>query len=527
MKGRKYMVNIVSVQDAVKLIKDNDTIAINGVGWLANPSEFYGALETRFLETNSPKDLTLLSACGIGGRELFELASRLSHPGLVKKIIAGHWDTFREFHQSVADNKIEAYNLPQGTISLLLHAAASRRPGILSKIGLKTMIDPRQTGGALNSISKDEMVSLIEIGGTEYLFYKSIYPDIAVIRGTTADPRGNITFEKEAILLDPLAMAQAVKNNGGKVIVQVERLTDRAAYPSEVKIPGQLVDAIYLAPQQKQTFFDDYNPLYSGEIRAPKYTMDEQRKLALNIMTNKADNKRGFSDRVIARRAALEINEGDFINLGIGIPTMVGLETVDMGILNNDNLVFTVETGTIGGVPASDYAFGSCLNADAIYDQASQFEFYEGGGLDVSFVGALEIDHCGNVNSSRCGNKIFGIGGFNYVTQTPKKVIVCSKFQQGSDLIIDGDKTNIVNGRINKFVKDVEYICLSAEYSRDKGQEIIYITERAVFKLCDGGLEITEIFPGLDIQKDIIAYMPFKPTISEKLKTFDSICYKF
>jgi len=519
------MEKIKSIQEAVNLIKDNDTIVINGMGWIANPVEFYRALEKRFLESGHPRDITLLSSCGIGGREHFELANRLSHPGLVKKIIAGHWDSYRAFHKRITNNEIEAYNPPQGVVSLLLHAATRRVPGILSKIGLKTMIDPRQTGGALNSISKEEIVSLTKIGGEEYLFYKTIFPDIAVIRGTTADPRGNITFEKEALVLDPLVTAQAAKNNGGKVIVQVERVTDRAANPMHVKIPGQLVDAIYLAPNQKQTQFDQYNPLFSGEIRAPKFLLAEQQKLALQIANDKTKAKRGASARVIARRAALEIKEDDFINIGIGIPTMIGLEAVTMGIAS-DKLVFTVESGSMGGIPAFDYSFGACINADAIYDQTAQFEFYEGGGLDITFIGALEIDAHGNVNSTRIDDKIFGLGGFNFVTQTPKKVVICSKFQQGSDLIIDGDVIRAVNGSKNKFVKNVQCISLSAEYAREEAQEIIYITERAVFKLGANGLEMTEVLPGLDIQKDILNYMPFRPIISKDLKTYNPICYQ-
>jgi len=517
------MEKFMSARQAVELIKDEDIVAVNGMGAIATPEAFFNALEERYLESQSPKNIGFYAPCGLGGRTERKNASLLSHPGLIGLMIIGHWDTYRHFFDAVNNNEIEAYNLPQGILSLNLHNAAAKRPGFLSKMGLKTFIDPRQDAGALNSISKRKFMELMTIDGKEYLFYKTIFPDVCVIRGTTADPRGNITFEKEALLLDPLATAQAVKNNKGKVIVQVERFSSAPANPKHVRIPGQLVDAVIVCPGQMQTDKEQYNPLYSGEIKAPDFMMEIHMNEILDRNIN-SEYKRSIADRIIARRAALELRDNDMINLGIGIPTLMGIEAYSMGILN-DSITFTVESGTIGGTPVGDYAFGASMNADAIYTQAEQFEFYEGNALSISCVGALEIDKLGNVNVSKIGDKIFGIGGFNFVTQTPHRVVVCAKFNRGSGYNIDNGLLVPFDGFESKFCKQVESVSLSAEFAMEEKQEITYVTERAVFKLTNSGIKLTEIAPGLDIEKDVLQQMPFKPILDENIKIMPEICF--
>lgn len=515
---------VVSAQAAAGLIKDGDTVAINGMGWHGNPGLFFNTLEQRFLDTGSPKGITLFSTCGIGGRKSHELANRLAHEGLVGELICGHYDSMRDFFPLIESNKIEAYNLPQGILSLNLHNAVRRSPGLLTKIGLKTSVDPRLEGGSLNEVSRKKYVEDVNFNGEELLFFKTIYLDACVIRGTTADINGNITFEKETLQNDALVTAQAVRNNGGKVIVQVERLSDSHANPQMVKIPGELVDAIYLDPDQKQTISEIYNSLYSGEIYAPMKTIEE------NMLQTIADGdkmtvKRLAADRIIARRAGLELRKGDVVNLGIGIPTSIGLELCDIGQLNLNEVTFSVELGMLGGVPAGEAAFGAVINADAIYDQAAQFEFYEGGGLDIAFVGALEIDRKGNVNVVKIGDKLFGLGGFNHVTETPKRVVVCFKFMNGSGYEHSSGDFSLVDGNSCKLVEQVEHISFNGERALEKGQKVLYITERGVFELSQTGLMLKEIAPYVNLEKDILSHLKFKLAISPELKMMDPICF--
>jgi propionate CoA-transferase len=518
------MKKIGDVETAAGLIKDGDIVAVNGAGYLANPELFFASLEKRFLETGSPRSLTLMSSGGTGGRDDCTHASRLHHPGLVSRLIVGHWDSLRHFMPAVYENKIEAYNLPQGILSYNMHNAAARRPGLMSKIGLHTFLDPRQNGAGLNDVSREELIRLMEWDGEEYLFYKTVYPTVAVIRGTTADPDGNITMEKEAIYIDPLATAMAVKNNGGKVIVQVERLSANYARQTDVRVPGQFVDAIFLSPDQWQTAAEAYNPYYSGELRAPPFLLRQFIQSSMDHNFNGAF-KRSECDRIIARRAAQELKKGEFINLGIGIPMLLGLEAVNMGIID-DSVTFSLENGSLGGIPVGDFAFGAVINASALYDQTAQFDFYEGHGLDFTGIGALEIDRFGNVNVTRKGKRIFGIGGFNFTT-TAKRIAVCAKFQVGSGCHMENGRMVYTNGTTGRFVPDVELICLSAGVARQSGQKITYVTERGVFVLGERGLILTETGRDIDPEKDILSQLPFSVEVSPHLKTMSPECYSF
>ena len=367
-------------------------------------------------------------------------------------------------------------------------------------------------------------MELHEVDGEEYLFYRTVRPDVCVLRGTTADPEGNITLEKEVNVSDSLALAMAVHNNGGLVMVQVERLSAQHASPKDVRIPGALVDAIWLSPNQCQTNHPGYNPYYSGELRAPEDMV--ARMCEDNLRRERLPGKPlTAAERIIARRAALELKDSFLVNLGIGTPMLAASEARQMGILDRRHHI-SIETGVMGGIPAPD-AFGAVVNADAIYDQAAQFDFYEGGGLDATFVGAMEIDRQGNVNVSRKGDILVGLGGFNHVTFAAKKVVVCSKFRRGSGYAGENGRIQVVDGTGDKFVQEVEYISMNAPYYRSLGKRIVYVTERAVFELGENGLILTEIAPGLHPYFSVQALMPFPVQVSERLRPMPDICFRF
>jgi propionate CoA-transferase len=516
---------IVSVDDAVSHIKDGDILTVNGMMWVGGCEPFYPALEERFLKTGSPKNLTLFSACGLGHTMATgtqpALANRLAHPGLVKKIVTSHVQSLSDFHPMILNNEIEAYIVSQGTVAAMLHSAARRVPRAITKVGLQTFLDPRHKGGALNDVSREQLAEIDTIDGEEFLFYKTIFPDVCLIRGTTVDAAGNISCEHETVLFDPLVMAQAAKNNGGIVIVQVERADGGFANAHEVRIPGKLVDYVYVDPNQKQTNACTYNGAYCGQVRSP---LD---MVAKSISEDMKDaTGRPLADRVITRRAALEINKGDILNLGIGLPVTIGLEAVDMGIVNLNEVTFTIELGVFGGVPAGGKDFGVTINPDAIYDQNSQFEFYEGGGLDKTFVGVLELDSFGNDNVVKIGNKIIGVGGFNYVTQMAKCVVFCTKFMSKSGYTKTNNGFVPFSGGAKKLVEAVENITYNGEIARKNKQRALYITERCVFESGEDGIVLTEISPYVDLQKDILDVLDFKTVISKNLKTMPEICFK-
>ncbi|GAA0182917.1 hypothetical protein SH2C18_51980 [Clostridium sediminicola] len=518
------MFSVMDKNEAMKLVESGDTVVINGFGSLVHPEEFDEALGDRFLKTGEPRDLSFIFAAGQGVWDENRFIDRLSHEGLVKKVISGHWQPMLRLCKLAVENKIEAYNLPMGAIVHLFRASAAKKPGIITKVGLKTFADPRIGGGGLNEISKEELVKVIEIDGEEYLFYKSFKPNVAFIRGTTADPNGNITMEKEVAFLDALSMAQAVKANDGNVIVQVERLSSIPANPKNVKIPGILVDAVVVAPEQKQTIIETYNQTYSGELRVPD---NEIKTVVENVkkLNSSGGKKRKLEHLIVARRAARELHSNCVVNLGIGIPEMVAVVADKEKIA--ENVTFTVESGTIGGVASSGFSFGAAINPDVIYDQAYQFDFYDGGGLDITFVGAMEADKAGNVNVSRLGEKIIGVGGFVDITQCAKKVVYCFTFSNGGLKVEykDGKLNIIEEGKYLKFTNEVDQISFSGDFARETEQEVIYVTERCVFKLLPEGLTLTEVAPGISIEEDILEKMPFRPIISDNIKTMDISCF--
>ena len=515
----KVMKKLMPAEEAVKLIKSEDTVAINGFGSLCYPEALSEAFGKRFQATGEPKNLNYFFGPGLGEAREDRLIDQISYEGMVKTVVASHIIKMLGLNKLVRENKIEGYNLPFGAISHMFRAAAGRKPGILTKVGLKTFADPRNTGGAMNKISKEAWTEVMNIHGEEYLFYKSPKVDVALIRGTTADCNGNITFEKEAFYIDPYSTAMAAKANGGKVIVQVERISAERANPRDVKIPGIIVDAIIVDPTQMQTMIEAYNPAYTGDIVIPDCEIPAMLEEVARLTSSVGKKPRSLVHKIIARRSALELKENAVVNLGIGIPELVPAAAREMGV--PDDMTLTIEAGLIGGVPSGGLSFGASINPEVCQESAAMFDLYDSGALDITFVGAMQVDQKGNVNVGMSGDKLIGVGGFVNLTQSAKKCVFCVAFG-GKIEMKDGKMTILEQGKYPKFSEYVDQISASGEFAIDSGQQFIFVTERCVFYLLPEGMTITEIAPGLDIEKDIIAHMPFRPVISKDLKVMDS-----
>jgi propionate CoA-transferase len=495
---------IVTAAQAVRLIHSGNTVATGGFVGIGFAEEVAIALEDWFLSGDAacPKDLTLMYAAGQGDGKTRGL-NHLAHAGLVRRAIGGHWGLVPGLQKLAVNNEIEAYNLPQGVISHLFRDIAAHKPGHLSRIGLGTFVDPRFGGGKLNARTTQELVRLMEIEGEAFLFYKALPVDVAIVRGTTADPDGNITMEREALTLESLAIAMAARNSGGLVIVQVERMAERGSLNArQVKIPGVLVDCVVLAAPENhpQTFGTRYNPAFSSEIRVPA---GQAQPFELGLR------------KIIARRAALELQANSVVNLGIGMPEGVAAVAAEEKV--TDLMTLTAEPGVIGGVPAGGLDFGAAVNAQAVIDQPYQFDFYDGGGLDVAFLGLAQADAQGNVNVSKFGPKLAGAGGFINISQSTRKVVFVGSFCAGeSEVRVQGGQLRIVrDGKARKFVREVEHRTFSGQHASASGQEVLYVTERCVFRLVGGGLQLIEVAPGVDVKRDIVDRMDFVPLIDQ------------
>ncbi len=492
----------VSAAEAISVIRDGDTVAVSGFVGVGTPDELLIALEQRFLETGHPRDLTLVFAAAPGDGKDRGL-NRLAYKGLIKRGIGGHWALVPKLAKMAVDNDIEAYNLPLGCISQLYREIAGAKPGMLSKVGLRTFVDPRLQGGKINSRTEEDLVSLQVIDGKEWLFYKSFPIDAALLRATTADPTGNATMEREALKLDATSMAMAAHNSDGVVIVQVERTAIRGSLnPNRVQIPGALVDCVVKSSRENhmQTYATPYNHAFSGELRHP-----------LESIPNLPLDQR----KAIARRVAFELPIDGVVNLGIGMPEGVAGVAAEEGLL--DCVTLTAEPGVIGGMPQGGMDFGAALNPDAVIQQSLQFDFYDGGGLDMACLGMAQTDRHGNVNVSKFGSRFAGAGGFINISQNAGRLVLAGTFKAGGlETTIREGMLNILNeGHSMKFLGQVDQITFSGPFAAEMEQSVLYVTERCVFQNTPKGLELIEVAPGIDIERDILAHMEFEPIIGE------------
>ena len=508
------MAKIVTADEAIGGIPDGSTVLVNPM-----PSEeVYGAFGRVFEAKGHPRDLTVVWAAGLGPFSAERKGmNHFAYPGMTKRMIAGHVGLNHLVIAMIAGNQCEAYNLPQGVMTQLYREIAAHRPGLITTIGLGTFVDPRIEGGKMNERTRnaEDLVEVVHIGGQEALFYKTFHVDVGLVRGTTADPNGNLTCEDEALLMGDLDVAMAAKNCGGFVIAQVARVSDTPANPHYVSVPGILVDYVVVATSRKthpHTLFSEHEPSFTGAVRAP---LDKEvAPLPLNL------------EKVICRRAALELRPNMLVNLGVGIPMGVASVANEEGML--DTLTMTTEIGVIGGLPERGFNFGPARNPVAFITQPQMFDFYDGGGLDLTCVGLAQVDRQGNVNVSKLGSKLIGSGGFIDITQSARKCLFCGEFTAGGlETVIDNGKLVIrQEGKAVKFVDAVQQITFSGKTAAAKNQEVLFITERCVFKLTRDGLLLMEIAPGVDLESQILTRMQFKPVIPDPLPLMNPAIYR-
>lgn len=508
-------VSFVSATEAAGIITDNSTVANGGFVGIGVAEEVLMSLEERYKSTNSPKGLKLIYTAGQGDGKTKGL-NHFGQMGMLKTVVGGHWGLAPSLGKLATEEKIQGYNLPQGVISHIFRDLAAGKPGTLTHVGLETFVDPDISGGKINKITTEDVVSKMKINEKDYLYYdiQKIVPkiDFAVIRGTAADENGNISMSKEALTLETISIAMATRNSGGKVIVQVEKKVKAGSIdPKLVKIPGIMVDYVVISENptenHMQTFSEVFNETYVDS------SIDQgQAKIEFSL------NER----KIIARRCAMLLSkETKVLNYGIGMPEGIAVILNEEG--QEEFFTPTVEPGAIGGTPAGGLSFGAAAVPEAVIDQSYQFDFYNGGGLDMAFLGLAQCDKDGNINVSKFGPKIAGCGGFIDITQNAKEVVFCGTFTAGGLKIKCEDGKLVIEqeGKFKKFISDVEQITFSGNLAKRIGKKVFYVTERAVFELKQEGMVLTEIAPGIDLQKDVLDLMDFKPIIAEDLKTMD------
>ena len=525
---------LCSADEAVSLIEDGMTVVSGGFVGAAHPEALSVAVERRFLREGHPRGLTLVYAAGQGDGKTRGL-NHFGHEGLLRRVIGGHWGLLPKIGRLAIENKIEAYCFPQGVVCQLLRDIAAGRPGCITHVGLGTFIDPAQRGGRMNEVSPDDLIERVELLGKTWLLYKAFPVHIGLIRATAADPFGNLVMDEEAVLTEVLPIAQAVHNCGGRVLAQVKRLLDEPAPPNRVRVPGVLVDRIVVAGEGEHdlTFGEADNRSYYTARSAPippSTFRTPPAKAPLTLALSPEDGGEGTGGslttggpflkpmplderRIIAARACDELQAGAIANLGIGMPEGIARIAAERGLL--EAVTLTVESGPIGGMPAGGLSFGASVHPQAIIDQPAQFDFYDGGGLDFAALGAAQVDRFGNVNVSRFGSRLSGVGGFVNISQNARRLVFCGTFtSDGLEVEVSSGRLTIRReGRIQKFVNQVEQVSFSGEVARQKGQDVLYVTERAVFRLTADGLELIEVALGIDVQRDILDQMAFQPVV--------------
>ncbi|WP_346884903.1 acyl CoA:acetate/3-ketoacid CoA transferase [Clostridium sp. UBA4395] len=509
------LIKFIKAKDVASLISNGACVGVGGFIGIGVAEEIHIEIEKNFIDNGLPRDLTLIYAGGVGDG-ISKGLNHYAHEGLIKRVIGGHWGLVPKLQPLIVSEAIEAYNFPQGVIAQFLRDSAAGKPRTISKVGIGTFVDPDIDGGKLNKITKEDLVEKIKFDNEEYLAYKTQNVDVAIIKGTEVDEKGNVGFSKEPLSLESLSLAMNAKNNGGIVIVQVEKIVKSGALsPRDVKVPHILVDYVVVAENQEnhmQTFGTQFNELF---VRNDIKVKESEYKYPLN------------ERKVIARRAAMLLDSSkNVLNFGIGVPEVIA------EILREEKqehlFTPTIEPGAIGGTPLGGLDFGAAINPDAIIDQPYMFDFYDGGGIDMTFLGLAQCDKYGNINVSKFGPKIAGCGGFINITQNSREIVFCGTFTAGGLKveIINGQLKVLQEGRTKKFISDVEQITFNGSRAIKNKNKVAYITERAVFELRKEGLTLTEIAPGVDLEKDILRHMEFKPKISEKLKLMDEKIFK-
>ena len=491
----------VRAEELPGFVPDGATVGLTGSGVFLEPDAILFALEKSFLKTGHPRDLTVIHALGIGDGRISGL-NRLAHEGMVRKVIGGHWSWSPRMQSLARNNQLAAYSLPAGVISTLMRESGAGRPGLITKVGLGTFADPRIDGGRCNQRAQEELVELIDIGGTTYLRYKPVRIDVAIVRGSDVDRRGNVSFVREAAELDAAAIALAAHNTGGKVLCQVEKRLGARICPSRLaRLPGILVDAIFFAPNQKQSHWPDYDPHISGEAPTDREAQRRQPDLPQGLR------------RVIAERAMREIGTSCSVNFGFGIPG--GIPAL-LKAAKAATYWGTIEQGIHNGEMLDGNMFGAARDPDSIIPSVDQFDFYSGGGIDIAFLGMGELDASGNVNVSMLNGDLIGPGGFIDIAQTARKVVFCGTFEAKglrAKIAPDGEVLIRRYGEIPKLTQQVGHITFSGSQARREGQEVLYVTERAVFRLGKERVELIEVAHGIDPQRDVLERMKFEPRV--------------
>ncbi|HEY4355814.1 MAG TPA: CoA-transferase [Acidobacteriaceae bacterium] len=497
MRERKQ----VTAAAAAALVQDGDTVAISGNGaGMCSAEAIFAAIEARFLQTGHPNNLTLVHSLGLGDRGEMG-TNRFAHVGMTRRVIAAHFTWSARMQQMIKDNEVEAYCFPGGVVQHLLREIGAGRPGLFTHSGLGTFVDPRNDAGRCNETSRDTLVEVLQIDGKDVLRYKPFKVDVAIVRGTYADTRNNISMEEEAIDMDVHTVALAARNSGGIVLAQVRQIVEPGTLqPRSVRIPGIMVDAVVEDCGQQQFYGLNYDPTIGGGKRA-------------HLSASRPEIPAKLERRIIARRAAAELSPGASTNFGFGIPG--GIFAVIAEQDKADEIWMSVEQGVHNGAMLDDRLFGAARSAEAIIPSIEQFDYYSGGGIDLTFLGMGEMDGEGNVNVSHLGGSLVGPGGFIEIAQNAKKVVFCGTFDaKGSKLCFSEGRLHIQQqGEIQKLVKHVERVTFSGIYAREQGQQVLYVTERAVFELTQRGVALMEIAPGIDIERDILPFMGFTPIV--------------